>query len=67
VRDPLADAQHVGEMMRAASGGEWTRSLMRRHENEPMIKAHDGGLLQPFTILLIEVMEHGRRGSCAVR
>jgi hypothetical protein len=49
--------------MRAASGGEWTRSLVRRHENEPMIKARDGGLLQPFAIVLVEVMEHGARGS----
>jgi hypothetical protein len=54
---------YVGEVMRAASGGEWTRSVVRRHENEPMLKAHDGRLLQPFAIVLVEVMEHGARGS----
>jgi hypothetical protein len=54
---------YAGEVMRAACDGKWTRSLVRHHENEPMIQAHDGGLFQPFAIVLVEVTEHGARGS----
>jgi hypothetical protein len=33
------------------------------HENEPVIQGRDGVLLQPFAVLLKEVVEHGSRGS----
>jgi len=35
------------------------------HENEPMILARDGALLQPFALVLVEMTEHGPRGSLA--
>jgi hypothetical protein len=54
---------YVGEVMRLACGGTWTTSAAPGHENEPMIRARDGALLQPFALVLIEVMEHGARGS----
>jgi hypothetical protein len=36
---------------------------IRGHENEPVIQGHDGALLQPFAVLLKEVVEYGARGS----
>jgi hypothetical protein len=33
------------------------------HENEPVIQGRDGALLQPFAVLLKEVVELGARGS----
>ena len=33
------------------------------HENEPMIRARDGELLQPFAAVIVELTEHGARGS----
>jgi hypothetical protein len=33
------------------------------HENEPMIRARDGELYQPFRIVIVEIVEHGARGS----
>jgi hypothetical protein len=55
---------YVGEVMRLVCDGQWTTSpAMTGHENEPMIRAHDGGLFQPFAIVLVEITEHGARGS----
>jgi hypothetical protein len=55
---------YVGEVMRLVCDGQWTTSPpMTGHENEPMIRAPDGGLFQPFGILLVEITEHGVQGS----
>jgi hypothetical protein len=54
---------YVGEVMRLVCDGQWTRSPVAGHENEPMIRAYDGGLFQPFAIVLVQIMEHGSRGS----
>jgi hypothetical protein len=54
---------YVGEVMRVICEGQWMSWPVRGHENEPMIRARDQGLLQPFGIVLVEIMEHGARGS----
>ena len=54
---------YVGEVMRRTCDGTWTSMSMRGHENEPMIRARDGGLFQPFAVVLVEMTEHGSRGS----
>jgi hypothetical protein len=54
---------YVGEVMRRACDGQWTSVPTRGHENEPMIRARDGALLQPFALVLVEMTEHGSRGS----
>jgi hypothetical protein len=33
------------------------------HENNPVIRAHDGRLFQPVAVVIKQLMEHGARGS----
>jgi hypothetical protein len=56
---------YVGEVVRRACDGQWTSVPTRGHENEPMIRACDGALLQPFALVLVEMTEYGARGSLA--
>ena len=42
---------------------EWGDVPVRHTQNEPMIRAHDGGMFQPFAAVVLEIMEHGARGS----
>src|SRR5271156_4242861 len=39
---------YLGEVMRKATGGQWSTSTALCHENEPMITTRVGGLFQPF-------------------
>jgi hypothetical protein len=48
---------YLGEVMRRVSGGQWTQ----RTTNEPLIKARDGRLLQPFSPVVLPMVEPSRR------
>ena len=50
---------YVGEVMRRASGGRWTKAP--GDDNEPMVKAHDGRILQPFAPVVLPMVEPSRR------
>ena len=52
---------YVGEVMRGVCGGGWTVSAAPGHENEPMIAARDGQLLQPFALVVVPMAEPGKR------
>jgi hypothetical protein len=52
---------YVGEVMRRASGGEWSTSSARGHENEPMVTAGNGRLFQPFALVFIPMIEPSKR------
>jgi hypothetical protein len=52
---------YVGEVIRAASGGRWTTTTSRDHENEPMITAGNGRTLQPFALVFIPMIEPSKR------
>jgi hypothetical protein len=48
---------YVGEVMRRVSGGHWKQWTT----NEPLIKARDGRLLQPFSLVVLPMVEPSRR------
>jgi hypothetical protein len=50
---------YVGEVMRRASGGQWTKPPGK--ENVPMIRAHDGRILEPFVPVVLPMVEPSRR------
>jgi hypothetical protein len=52
---------YLGEVMRKASGGQWSTSTARGHENEPMITTRGGGLFQPFASVFLPMVEPSRR------
>jgi hypothetical protein len=49
---------YVGEVMRRISGGQWTAGTTT---NEPMLTARDGRLLQPFALVVVPMVEPGKR------
>jgi hypothetical protein len=51
---------YVGEVMRRASGGQWTKPPAA-NDNEPMIRARDGGFLQPYVPVVLPMVEPSRR------
>jgi hypothetical protein len=51
---------YVGEVMRRASGGQWTKPPAA-NDNEPMIKGRDGGFLQPYVPVVLPMVEPSRR------
>jgi hypothetical protein len=51
--------QYVGFVMLAGCDGRWTKPP--GSGNEPLIKAHDGRLLQPFALVVIPMVEPSRR------
>jgi hypothetical protein len=51
---------YVGEYMRVACNGHWAP---RGEGNEPMVIAPNGYPLQPYVIVLVEIMEYLCRGS----
>ena len=52
---------YLGEVMRRASGGQWSTSTAAGHENEPMVTASDGRLFQPFADVFIPMVEPSKR------
>ena len=50
---------YVGEVMRRASGGRWTKPP--GNENVPLVKAHDGRILDPFAPVVLPMVEPSRR------
>jgi hypothetical protein len=52
---------YLGEVMRKGSGGTWSTSTARGHENEPMIAASGGRLFQPFASVFIPMIEPSKR------
>jgi hypothetical protein len=52
---------YVGFVMLLGCDGRWTKSPGPSNENEPMIKARDGRILQPFAIVVLPMVEPSRR------
>src|SRR5271156_3677742 len=52
---------YLGEVMRKSTGGQWSTSTARGHENEPMVPPRSGGLFQPFTSVYLPMVEPSRR------
>jgi hypothetical protein len=52
---------YLGEVIRKGTGGEWSTSTARGHENEPMITTRGGGLFQPFASVFIPMNEPSKR------
>jgi hypothetical protein len=52
---------YLGEVMRRSTGGQWSTSTARGHENEPMITTRGGGLFQPFASVYLPMVEPSRR------
>jgi hypothetical protein len=52
---------YVGEVMRKASGGRWVMTRSRGNENQPLIQARDGRLLEPFGAVYLPMVEPSRR------
>jgi hypothetical protein len=52
---------YLGEVMRKSTGGQWSTSTARGHENEPMITTRSGGLFQPFASVYLPMVEPSRR------
>jgi hypothetical protein len=52
---------YLGEVIRKGTGGEWSTSTARGHENEPMITTRGGGLFQPFASVFIPMVEPSKR------
>ena len=52
---------YLGEVMRKATGGQWSTSTSPGHENEPMITASGGRLFQPFAAVFIPMIEPSKR------
>lgn len=52
---------YVGEVMRRASGGRWTKSPTSNNPNEPMVTARNGRLFQPYGLVFLPMVEPSRR------
>jgi hypothetical protein len=56
---------YVGFVMLRGCDGRWTKAPVRPdvtgNENEPMIKARDGRILQPFALVVLPMVEPSRR------
>jgi hypothetical protein len=56
---------YVGFVMLGGCDGRWTKAPVRPgvsgNENEPMIKARDGRILQPFAPVVLPMVEPSRR------
>jgi hypothetical protein len=56
---------YVGFVMLRGCDGRWTKAPVRPdvtgNENEPMIRAHDGRFLQPFSLVVLPMVEPSRR------
>jgi hypothetical protein len=52
---------YLGEVIRKATGGTWSTSTARGHENEPMITTRGGNLVQPFASVFLPMVEPSQR------
>jgi hypothetical protein len=52
---------YLGEVIRKGSGGKWSTSTVRGHENEPLVTASGGRLFQPFSSVFLPMVEPSRR------
>ncbi len=56
---------YVGFVMLGGCDGRWTKTPVRPHvrgnENEPVIRARDGRILEPFAPVVLPMMEPSRR------
>lgn len=52
---------YVGFVMLRACDGRWTKAPVTGNENEPMIKARDGRILQPFAPVVLPMVEPSRQ------
>ncbi len=52
---------YLGEVIRKSTGGQWSTSTARGHENEPMITTRGGNLVQPFASVYLPMVEPSRR------
>jgi hypothetical protein len=52
---------YVGEVLRKASGGHWSKSAAPRTPAEPMVRADRERVFQPFAIVFLPMVEPSRR------